>query len=283
VLQILWLNLTTDGAPAIALAVEATEPNTMFEGPRLRSEPLLEKVMVTGMVIQSIALTTCVLLVYVIGLNLEFGVVPLTGQPTDLSVYRRTLGDAACGVGLFNSTWGDNDVNACNFTYLCHNITGRVYEFGVNDLDGPCYSIFPDFITNGDFDHGYQAASTMVTFTIIFAELARAYSSRSMRESVFKIGFFSNSWMQYGVFSAVIATWLLYVIPGVNDVFAMVHLSGTEFGVVFGFCFIPFILDEFCKVIYRMTGFGKRPIVQKLDMVKVDTSSRAFQKTEEKM
>lgn len=42
--QILWLNLTTDGAPAIALAVEAGEPGTMTQGPRRKSEPLIEKV-----------------------------------------------------------------------------------------------------------------------------------------------------------------------------------------------------------------------------------------------
>ena len=40
--QILWLNLVTDGAPAVALAVELTEPTTMLEGPRNKKEALIE-------------------------------------------------------------------------------------------------------------------------------------------------------------------------------------------------------------------------------------------------
>jgi len=259
VLQILWLNLTTDGAPAIALAVEATEPNTMLEGPRLKTEPLLEKVMVAGIVIQSFVLTSVVLAVYVIGLYWEFGVVPVTGQPDDITAFARTY-FAQCG--------HPGPGMACNFTLLCN----QTYEYGV--VAGPCFSIFPDYITDVDFEKGYEVASTMVTFTIIFAELARAYSSRSMRESVFKIGFFSNSWMQYGVFSAVIATWLLYIIPGVKDVFAMRALTDRQFGLVFGLCFVPFFVDEFCKLIYRLTGWGKRPIVAyKLGGVTVEKDS----------
>jgi len=49
--QILWLNLVTDGAPAVALAVELTEPTTMLEGPRNKKEALIEKMMLTGIAI----------------------------------------------------------------------------------------------------------------------------------------------------------------------------------------------------------------------------------------
>jgi len=41
----------------------------------------------------------------------------------------------------------------------------------------------------------------------------------------------------------------------------MRDLTGEQFGVVFAFCFIPFIVDESAKVVYRATGFGKRPLV----------------------
>jgi len=191
------------------------------------------------MILQSFALTGSVLAVYIIGLNMEFGVIPIKGRPTDFSIFGQVFNESRCGYGP-----------SCNFTIFCG------YE-----TNEPCESLNPHYITVGDFERGYQVASTMVTFTIIFAELARAYSSRSMRESVFKIGVFTNTWMQYGVASAVIATWLLYFIPGVKEVFAMRDLTGEQFGVVFAFCFIPFIVDESAKVVYRATGFGKRPLV----------------------
>jgi len=72
-IQILWLNLTTDGAPAIALAIEATEPNMMSMGPRRKTEPLVEKVMLTGIAIQTCVLTSVCLLTYIVGLKWRIG------------------------------------------------------------------------------------------------------------------------------------------------------------------------------------------------------------------
>lgn len=71
--QILWLNLVTDGAPAIALAVEPTEEGTMTEGPRSPTEPLIEKLMITGIVIQTVVLTTITVVLYVIGYKWHVG------------------------------------------------------------------------------------------------------------------------------------------------------------------------------------------------------------------
>jgi len=66
--QILWLNLTTDGMPAVALAIEKAEPGIMEEGPRPIHESVIEKVMVTGIIIQTILLTGLTLGVYCWGL-----------------------------------------------------------------------------------------------------------------------------------------------------------------------------------------------------------------------
>jgi Ca2+-transporting ATPase len=65
--------LTTDGAPAIALAVENPEPGIMEEGPRKVEESIVEKVMLTGIAIQSVVLTSSVLGVYIMGLYWHTG------------------------------------------------------------------------------------------------------------------------------------------------------------------------------------------------------------------
>lgn len=68
-IQLLWLNLVTDSFPALALGVEKGDPDIMNEAPRNAKEPILNKSMITGIIIQSIALVVAVLGVYLIALN----------------------------------------------------------------------------------------------------------------------------------------------------------------------------------------------------------------------
>jgi Ca2+-transporting ATPase len=68
-IQLLWLNLITDGAPALALGVETGDPDIMDQPPRPPSEPIINRQMQIGIVVQTIAITTVVLLVYWIGLQ----------------------------------------------------------------------------------------------------------------------------------------------------------------------------------------------------------------------
>jgi len=68
-IQLLWLNLITDGAPALALGVEKGDPDIMDRPPRSPSEPIINRRMRTGIVIQTIAITAITLTAYFWGLN----------------------------------------------------------------------------------------------------------------------------------------------------------------------------------------------------------------------
>ena len=76
-IQLLWLNLITDGAPALALAVEKGDPDIMRQKPRAKNEPIVNRSMTVGLVIQTFAQTGAVLTAYVLGLiwHLEAGAV----------------------------------------------------------------------------------------------------------------------------------------------------------------------------------------------------------------
>jgi Ca2+-transporting ATPase len=76
-IQLLWLNLVTDGAPALALATEKGDPDIMNQPPRPAKEPIINKQMRVGIVVQTIAITAVTLAAYFIGLwanpqNIEF-------------------------------------------------------------------------------------------------------------------------------------------------------------------------------------------------------------------
>ncbi len=68
-IQLLWLNLITDGAPALALGVEKGDPDIMDQPPRPPTEPIINQQMQLGIVIQTIAITAITLGAYWIGLR----------------------------------------------------------------------------------------------------------------------------------------------------------------------------------------------------------------------
>jgi len=74
-IQLLWLNLITDGAPALALAVEKGDPDIMQQKPRAKSEPIVNRSMMVGLGVQTVAQTGAVLTAFVLGLvwHLESG------------------------------------------------------------------------------------------------------------------------------------------------------------------------------------------------------------------
>ncbi len=68
-IQLLWLNLVTDSFPALALGVEKGDPNVMNQKPRNPDEPILNRKMIIGIVLQSIAVATASFSAYWWGIN----------------------------------------------------------------------------------------------------------------------------------------------------------------------------------------------------------------------
>lgn len=164
-LQLLWLNLVTDGAPALALGVEKGDPNLMDQPPRSPEEPIINRDMRIGMVAQTIVMTITTLLAFAVGQSME--------------------GDT---LGL-----------------------------------------------------------TMAFMTLSGAQLVRAYSSRSELYTVFRIGIFSNKYMQYAFFTSFVGLLLVIYVPFLQEVFETVPLSLEHWAVVLPLLLLPTIVAELTK------------------------------------
>ena len=68
-IQLLVLNLLTDGLPALALGVETGDPDIMDQPPRPVKEPIINREMVTGIAVQTVAISIAVLAAFQIGLE----------------------------------------------------------------------------------------------------------------------------------------------------------------------------------------------------------------------
>ena len=70
-IQLLWLNLVTDGAPALALGSEKGDPDIMQYPPRPPDEPIINRTMLTGIILQTIAISAATLSAFAIGRNIS--------------------------------------------------------------------------------------------------------------------------------------------------------------------------------------------------------------------
>src|SRR5512139_871777 len=196
-IQLLWLSLITDGAPALALAVEKGDPDIMQQKPRSKSEPIVNRSMMLGLVIQTIAQTGAVLTAFVLGLiwHLEAGA-HVTGNTLTY---------------VLQHDWRDIDV---------------------------------------------QTAETMAFVTLSLCELFRAYTVRSERTSIFKIGVFSNRYMQYAVGLSIVLLILVCAVPFLQPVFNTHFLSLQEWLIVIGLSLIPAVAEEITKFFLRRSEKG---------------------------
>ena len=194
VIQLLWLNLLTDGAPALALAMEKGDPDIMQRSPRPKKESIVNKSMQLGMIIQTIAQTGAVLTAFTLGLvwHLEAG----AHVPAGENVFRYVL----------QHDWRGVDV---------------------------------------------QTAETMAFVTLSLCELFRAYTVRSERVSIFKLGIFSNKFMQYAVGVSILLLMLVVNVPFLQPIFNTHFLSGKEWLIVLSLAILPAIAEEFTKMYLR--------------------------------
>jgi Ca2+-transporting ATPase len=193
-IQLLWLNLLTDGAPALALAMEKGDPDIMMRKPRPTNEPIINGSMGLGITVQTITQTGAVLLAFLTGLfwHLEAGaVVPAGVNPL---------------LYILQHDWRGVDV---------------------------------------------QTAETMAFVTLSLCELFRAYTVRSERVSVFKIGLFSNRYMQYAVGLSLLLLFLVVSVPFLQPIFNTHFMSGSEWAMVILLSLIPAVSEELTKVYLR--------------------------------
>jgi Ca2+-transporting ATPase len=176
-IQLLWLNLLTDGAPALALGVEKGDPDIMDHPPRPTAEPIVNREMRVGMLVQTIFITATVLAAYRIGL-----------------------------------AWG-----------------------------------------------GGVLAQSMAFVTLSSSELLRAYTSRSEHYALWRIGIFSNRYMQYAVGASLMLLALVIYVPFLQPIFNTVTLGLREWSVMLPLIFVPSIAAEITKWFLRQADLQARP------------------------
>ena len=109
---------------------------------------------------------------------------------------------------------------------------------------------------------GLIHARSVVFTTLILAELLRAFSSRSQAYTLFKIGLLSNIRMVQAVLASFLLTVIVLYIPALNEVFDVIPLTLRDWQVVAAFSFIPLLVGELYKDLFKNKEVIKKEKVQ---------------------
>ncbi len=168
-IQLLWLNLVTDGAPALALGREKGDPDIMERPPRPPREPVINRPMQIALAVITVVLTATVLSAYTLGMN-----------------------------------WG-----------------------------------------------GVPLAETMAFMTLALSELPIAYTARSERYPLVRLGVFSNPSMQVAVATSFVLLMAVLYIPALQPIFNTTPLGLREWSVMLPLIFTPALAAELTKIVMQ--------------------------------
>ena len=94
-----------------------------------------------------------------------------------------------------------------------------------------------------------MVASTMAFATLCLARLFHGFTARS-KESIFKIGVFSNKFSWLAFLLGVIFLHLVLLVPGLMGVFEVAALSGEQFGYIYGLAIMPLVVIQIYKLLF---------------------------------
>lgn len=92
-------------------------------------------------------------------------------------------------------------------------------------------------------------AGTLAFVTLSSSELLRAYTARSERYPLLKIGLFSNRWMNLAVLSSLALLLMVVYVPFFNPIFATVPLSWAQWKLILPLIFLPAVVAEITKMV----------------------------------
>jgi Ca2+-transporting ATPase len=96
-----------------------------------------------------------------------------------------------------------------------------------------------------------RTAETMAFMTLSLCELFRAYTARSEKISLFRIGIFSNTWMLYAVGSSILLLLLVCTVPFLQGIFNTHFMGVREWAVVLSLAAVPAASEEITKFFLR--------------------------------
>jgi len=215
--QLLWVNLVTDGFPATALGFNPPDKDVMKHQPRKADENLISgwvffRYMVVGIYV---GLAT-------VGIFVYWYTMAETGDGHTLVSFYQLSHWSEC------PTWTDFKVN--------------------NFVDGMDFSKDPCAY----FIAGKVKASTLSLSVLVMIEMLNAYNALSEDSSLLVVTPFVNPFLIAATLLSTAMHMMIVYVPFFNDVFSIHSMTSGEWGLVMAFSLPVLLVDEVLKFFGRI-------------------------------
>lgn len=247
-LQILILNLFSDGMPAVALSLESGDPKIMSERPRDKSQRIIHGRLWALVAFNALFIAVSALTVFMIGVYWNFNglllndFLPSNYKDFGEDEYRSISCNRFVGLGDENpwQTYGD----------LAYDAVGNKNDTAAFDLE--TYPIDNQKANYACVADGVGRAQTVTFICITTTEVFRAYTVRSFSDPVFK-GIFSNVLMQYAAIASIFLTIFVTNVPVVmDDLFGFRYVPWFYWLLAFAGAFNSVFWGEIVKFGFRI-------------------------------
>ncbi|KAB1223977.1 Calcium-transporting ATPase 1, endoplasmic reticulum-type [Morella rubra] len=225
--QLLWVNLVTDGPPATALGFNPPDKDIMKKPPRKSNDSLINawilfRYMVIGLYV-GIATVGIFIIWYTHG---SFLGINLSGDGHTLVTYSQLSNWGQC------STW-------TNFTASPFTAGNRILSF-----DDPC-----------DYFHAGKVKATTLSLSVLVAiEMFNSLNALSEDGSLLTMPPWVNPWLLLAMSVSFGLHFLILYVPFLAQIFGIVPLSFNECLLVFLVAFPTILIDEILKLVGRCTS-----------------------------
>lgn len=102
-----------------------------------------------------------------------------------------------------------------------------------------------------DENFAYLKASTTAFALLIIIQMVQAFNSRSEKNSIFKLGLFSNIWLLGAIMISLILTVVMVEVPFLQHYFNTTSLNAEDWGIIIGSSLIVLVIEEVRKLFLR--------------------------------
>ncbi|XP_050230437.1 calcium-transporting ATPase 1, endoplasmic reticulum-type-like [Mercurialis annua] len=232
--QLLWVNLVTDGPPATALGFNPADKDIMEKPPRKSDDSLITPwILIRYLVIGSYVGLATVGVFIIWYTRHTFMFIDLSRDGHSVVTYSQLANWAQCG-------------NWQNFSVSPFTAGSQVFNFD----DNPCEY----------FRSGKIKASTLSLSVLVAIEMFNSLNALSEDGSLLTMPPWVNPWLLLAMFISFGLHFLILYVPFLAQIFGIVPLSVNEWLLVLAVALPVILIDEVLKFVGRCTSGMRRNI-----------------------